>query len=123
MNQQNVTDYRCELGVRTFVVPYCPRSVQHGTEKGRQSSSWNVDGLSFALGQDVGSRLGRPVEWMRLSIPFGYKSDQTLSQVKQGSELADAQSLPLDNAKLLLHLVHPGTMHGQEVIPISVRYV
>src|SRR5256885_12072771 len=52
---------------------------------------------------------------MRLSIPFGHKSHEPLGQVIQGSEVADAQPLPLENAKPLLHLVHPGTMHRHEV--------
>lgn len=52
---------------------------------------------------------------MRLSIPFGNIRHEPLSQVIQGSEVADTQPLALHNAKPLLHLIHPGTMHGQEV--------
>ena len=40
---------------------------------------------------------------MRLSIPFEDIGHKPLGQVIQGSEVADAQSLPLENAKPLLH--------------------
>ena len=36
--------------------------VQHGLEKGLQSGYWKGSNLSFALGHDFGSRLGRPAE-------------------------------------------------------------
>lgn len=52
---------------------------------------------------------------MRLSIPFGDICHKPLGQVIHGSEVADAQSLPLENAKPLLHLVHPRAMRRQEV--------
>jgi hypothetical protein len=41
---------------------------------------------------------------MRLSIPLGDICHKPLGQVIQGSEVADAQSLPLENAKPSLHL-------------------
>ncbi len=69
----------------------------------------------FALGHNFGSRLGRPIERMRLNIPFGDICHKPLGQVIQGSEVAEAQSLALENAKPLLHLVHPGAMRWQEV--------
>jgi len=52
---------------------------------------------------------------MRLSIPFGDICHEPLSQVIQVGEVADVQPLALENAQPLLYLIHPGTMHGQEV--------
>jgi len=50
-----------------------------------------------------------------MSIPCGNICHKPLSHVSQSSEITDAQSLPLEHAKPLLHLVHPGTMHGHKV--------
>src|SRR5690348_15748963 len=63
--------------------------LQHGIEKGRRSCRRNANSLSFALSHDFGSRLARPVERMRLSIPFGDICHEPFSQVIQGSEVTD----------------------------------
>jgi hypothetical protein len=52
---------------------------------------------------------------MCLLIPFTNERFQLCPQVVVGCKIHDAQALALKNTQPLLHLIHPGTMHGREV--------
>ncbi len=47
-----------------------------------------------------------------MGIPFSHKGHQAFCQLIQVRKIADAQSLPLQNAEPLLNLIHPRTVDG-----------
>ncbi len=71
--------------------------------------------MGITLGHHFGRRLGGPVERMRMGIPFSDEGHQALCQTIEVREIADTQPLTLHNAKPLLDLVHPRTVHRQKV--------
>jgi hypothetical protein len=67
------------------------------------------------LSHDLGHRLGGPVEWMRLLIPFPNELLKLHSQVFFGVKINDAQTFALQDAEPLFYLIHPRAMRGREV--------
>lgn len=57
---------------------------------------------------------------MRPFVPLRNERQDTLFEVRLAVEIDDAQALSLQNAKPLLHLVHPGAMH-RRVMPDKTR--
>ncbi len=48
-------------------------------------------------------------------IPFGDKSQQAFRKMFLVRKIGDLQPLPLQDREPLLHLIHPGAMHGGKV--------
>jgi Bacterial regulatory protein, Fis family len=72
-------------------------------------------GQGRRLGHHLGYRLRGPVERMRLLIPFTDKLLKLRAQVILRGKVHNAQSLALQDAEPLFHLIHPRTVHGREV--------
>src|SRR5439155_11147898 len=70
---------------------------------------------AFTRGHHFGHRFGRPLERMRMRIPFGHKSHQAFSKVLVVRNISNLESLPLQNGEPLFHLVHPRTMDRWKV--------
>ena len=60
-------------------------------------------------------RLRRPVEWVRVLIPFTNELSNLGLEVLFRVKSCDAQAFALENAEPLLHLVHPGAVDRRKV--------
>jgi hypothetical protein len=67
------------------------------------------------LGHHLGHGFGRPVEGVRVLIPFTNALCKLLAQVIFGGKINHTQPLALSDTAPLFHLMHPRTVHWREV--------
>src|SRR2546426_2175659 len=77
--------------------------------------SCGFDHRVFTLGHHFRHGFGGPPKRMGMLIPFGDKSQQAFRKMFLVRKVGDLQSLPLQDRKPLLDLIHPGAMHRGKV--------
>ena len=74
-----------------------------------------LGGHSGDFCHNLSDRLRRPVEWVRVLIPFTNALSDLGLEVFFRVKIRDAQAFALENAEPLLHLVHPGAVDRRKM--------
>src|SRR5664279_6070647 len=89
------------------------RRAKYISTKKRVPNSSRRSHVLLAFGQDFVKGFAGPTKRVCVKVPFPNKRIQAFSQMFLVYEIDDAESLALQNAKPLFHLVHPRAMHGR----------
>src|ERR1039457_6019739 len=95
-----------------FTGAWCFSCLVHLNEE-RVGNSSRRSHVPLAFGEDFVKGFAGPMKRVCVKVPFPHKRIQAFSQMFLVREVDDAESLALQNAKPLFHLVHPRAMHGR----------